>query len=175
MRLLASICAVVALSAVGARAQGPVEATRPSIAVVSGQRVSLESAEGKAGQARMQALQRERAVDLQARQRTLNETRQKLAEATDAVARGELQREASVQQADFDRAAAQAQIEIQNLQRQISGEVQARVRAALDEILKGRNVAVVLQQETAVIWAAPGLDLTSEVIAWMDEHPVAAR
>lgn len=144
-----------------------------TVAVVNGQRVSTESADGKAGQVRMQTLQREKAEQLRTRQQTLEGLRLQLAQATEPAVKAQLQQQETLQRQDFERATAQAQIELQNFQRQVAAEVQMRVRQALDEILKGRPITIVLQQESGVLWAAPGLDLTNEVIALMNKKASA--
>jgi Skp family chaperone for outer membrane proteins len=173
MRVFGAMGFVLGLAAASVSAQTG-GAASPLIAVVSAQRVGTQSDEGKAGQARIQTFQRDRANELRSRQQTLNDTRLKLASATETDDRVELQQQEAVQRADFERATAEAQRDLQNLQRQVGAQIQARVRQALDAILKGRDVLVVLPQETAVLWAAPGLDLTDEVIAWLDKNPPAA-
>lgn len=48
------------------------------------------------------------------------------------------------------------------------------VKAALDEVLEGKDVQVVLNQETAVMWSVPGLDLTSAVIEQLNVNTSVA-
>ena len=162
-----SVLAMLVLSgtATGTFAQtAPAIPADVTIVYVSGQRLSNETAIGKEGQTRMQALQRERADDLRSRQQALENTRQSLAQAADQAERTRLQQQEQQQQADLVRAQVQAQNDVQNLQREIQAELRPAVQAALAELLKGTNVEVVLPLETAVMWAAPGRDVTTAVI-----------
>jgi Skp family chaperone for outer membrane proteins len=148
-----------------------------TVAYVSGQRISNESGEGKAGQARVAALQRERAAQLQARQQTITQLRQQQAQVTDAAERNGLRLQEQEEQQGLQRAAVEAQNEIQRLQREIAAELVPRVRAILSGILKGTNVQVVLNSEPSIMWGDPALDLTNAVIERLNESalPAAAR
>jgi Skp family chaperone for outer membrane proteins len=98
-----------------APARGPV-----SIGYISSQRIFSESIEGKAGVARVQTLQQQRANDLRLRQQTLDATRQQLAQATESATRSQLQQQEIQQRTDYDRATAQAQFDFQTLRRQVT-------------------------------------------------------
>lgn len=150
------------------------ESPAPSIAFVSAQRISAETVEGKAGVARVQALQRERTADLRTKQQALEETRRELARTTiDAAERVKLQAQEQSQRTELERAAARAQLDLQALQRDINQELRGKVVGVLEEVAKEKRVQVVLNAETAVVWAAPELDLTAEVIARMSAAPAA--
>jgi Skp family chaperone for outer membrane proteins len=58
----------------------------------------------------------------------------------------------------------QGQVDLQNLQREINTDMNQRVRAALDEILKSQTYQLVLNGDAGVLWAAPELDLTAAVV-----------
>jgi Skp family chaperone for outer membrane proteins len=131
---------------------------------LSPQRIFAESAEGKAELAKLQALQQQKATELQARQKTLQATREQLAQAADGPARTQLMLQEFQQRADLERANVQAQQEMQNLQRQMQAQLQARVKTALDDLGKGQNLQLVLNSDTGVVWAGPGLDLTAAVV-----------
>jgi Skp family chaperone for outer membrane proteins len=63
----------------------------------------------------------------------------------------------------------QAQTEIQAAQRQMQATVQGRVKTILDDVAKAQNLQVVLNADAALVWAAPGLDLTPAVIERMNK------
>jgi Skp family chaperone for outer membrane proteins len=149
----------VLLAATPAVAQVPTDAT---VAVLSSQRISSQSIEGRAGQERLQGLQRQRASELRQKQQALEETRRLIA---DSGATKELKQLESKQRADLDLATVQAQTEFQTTQRDVTLALQAKVRIVLEELLKGTSVQVVLQSEGNIIWTAPGVDLTDAVIA----------
>jgi Skp family chaperone for outer membrane proteins len=142
----------------------------PSLPVgyVSIQRVFTESAEGKAQLARVRELQQRRLGELRTRQQALEDLRQQLAQATNEAVRVQLQQQESQQRTDLERSTAQAQLELQNLQRQTQADVQQRVKGVLDEVVGIQDLQLVLSSDQAVLWSAPGMDLTSEVIERLD-------
>jgi len=142
------------------------------VAYVSAQRISNETTEGKAGVARMQALQRERADQVRFKQQALEATRRQLA-AAPAADRASLQAQEQQQRAELEKLAMQSQADLQGLQRTISTELTPKVKAVVAELVKDTGVQMVLSGESAVVWAADGLDLTSRVIEKMNAHPAA--
>ena len=149
--------------AAGAFQQRPAPPSGP-VAYVVTQRISNETTEGKAGIARIQALQRERTADARTRQETLQATRRQIDATKDSAERTRLQAQEQQQRTDLEKAVNQSQVDLQNLQRQISNELGVKVKAALGDVVKGTGVQVVLSADTTVVWAAQGLDLTSPVI-----------
>jgi Skp family chaperone for outer membrane proteins len=137
----------------------------PLVGVVSSQRVSTETEVGRAGIARVQALQQEKEKDLRAKAVALDATRKSLLKTSDAATRAALQRQADEERAVFEKATAQAQNEIQALQRQVSVDLTNRVKEVLADIVKTTQLQVVLQTESGVLWAAPSTDLTNAVIS----------
>ena len=160
------------LAWVGLNQQRPAPAAGP-LAYVSAQRISAETTEGKAGLARVQALQRERTADVRTKQQALETTRRQLTTAQ-ADARTRLQTQEQQQRSELELAIARAQADIQSTQRQVSADLLAKVRTVVGEVVKGRDTQVVLNLETAVVWAAPRLDLTDAVIAHMNATPAPA-
>jgi len=155
---------------------GQTPASRPALAIgyISAQRVFVESAEGKAQGARLQALQQQKASEIRARQQTLENVRRQGAQATDGAARAQFLQQESQQRTDLERATVQAQQELQNLQRQVQTDFQVRVKGVLDELVKGRELQLVLNSDLAVLWSAPGLDLTATVIERLNSKTTAA-
>ena len=151
----------------------PAQAIGP-VAFVSSQRISNETAEGKAGIARLQTMQRERRADARTKQQTLEATRTQLARRR--VTNGyDDRRRSNSSEPSSNEAVAQAQADIQALQRQISTEITPKVKAAVEEIAKTIGVQVVLSGDNTVVWAAPGLDLTSRVIEQMNASATPPR
>jgi len=72
---------------------------------------------------------------------------------------------------EFERVVAQSQADIQNLQRQLSGDLMAKVLPILEQLVAGTDVQIVLQSDGPVIWAAPGLDLTAAVVERLNAAP----
>ena len=155
------------------RAQSAPAVSGP-VAYVSTVRIQNETEYGKTRVAKLQALQKEQATDIRTKRQALEATRAQLPLAKDAVARTRLQGQEQQQRAELERAVAQSQTEMQTVQRQISAEVVTKVRAALQDIVKGSPVLIVFNGETSVLWAAPGVDLTTAVVEHMNASPQAA-
>ena len=155
---------------------GQAPTTRPSLPVgyVNIQRVMAESAAGKTELARVQTLQQQRANELRTRQQTLEGIRSQLAQASESAARVKLQQQELQQRTDLERATVQAQQELQNLQRKVVSDFQIRVRGIVEELVKGQGLQLVLNGEQAVIWSAPGADLTNSVIERLNSQSKAA-
>ena len=153
-------------------AQAPTIPTDARVAYVSVQRISTESAAGKAATSRVTALQQQKASELRSKQQAVQETRRLIAQANTPEERTRLAALEVSQQTDFERATAQAQADLQNLQREINVEMRPRVTRALDEILKGTHIEVVTNVDSTLVWAAPGLDLTNAVIERLNAAPV---
>lgn len=176
MKTLPVWLAVTVLGAIAVGLAQPRAVTAPGpVAYVSSQRISNETADGKAGVARLQTMQRERAADVRTRQQALETTRQQMTLAKDDAARVRLRAEEQQQRTELERAAAQSQADFLSLQRQVSAEVATKVKAAVQEVVRGTEVHLVLNGESSVVWAAPGLDLTSAVIERMNAQPSAPR
>jgi Skp family chaperone for outer membrane proteins len=151
-----------------ARAQMARVQADATIAYISGERISSETADGRAGQDRIRRFQQQTASGLTARQQALEATRRSLLNATDDTERLKLQQQEQVQRTDLEQAAARAQLDLQELRRQVTADMQSKVREALTQLLLGTDIKIVVQLETAVVWAAPGLDLTGAVIERLD-------
>lgn len=176
MKTLPVWLAVTVLGSIAVGLAQPRAVTAPGpVAYVSSQRISNETADGKAGVARLQTMQRERAADVRTRQQALETTRQQMTLAKDDAARVRLRAEEQQQRTELERAAAQSQADFLSLQRQVSAEVATKVKAAVQEVVRGTEVHLVLNGESSVVWAAPGLDLTSAVIERMNAQPSAPR
>ena len=178
MKRLSVVAVVVAGVSVAVSVAAQRSASVPDgrhIAHVSGQRLSRETNEGKAGLTRLQALQQERAADIRAKQQALELVRQQLGRAgTDAATRTRLEQEDVQRRVEFESAVAQSQVDIQNLQRQLSADLMAKVRPILEELVAGTDVQIVLQSDGPVLWAVPGLDLTAAVIERLNGAAIPA-
>jgi Skp family chaperone for outer membrane proteins len=150
-----------------ARAAAQAPAAGRFVAYVSTQRVATESVEGKAALAKIRALQEEKTADLRKLQEALTAAQSQLTAADDAQAKA-LALEVEQQRADLQKATAEAQAEVQTLQRDLSSALTAKMRVVLDDLLKGTDVQLVLQSESAVVWGVPGADLTNAVIERLD-------
>jgi Skp family chaperone for outer membrane proteins len=159
-----SIVLLATVFSMTARGQAPAARGATQIGYISAQRITTESTEGKAGVARLQAMQQQLTAELRTKQQALDSTAQQLAQASDVAARGRLQEQVVQQRTDLERATAQAQTALQTLQRELQVALQARLKSVLDETLKDQNFQMILNADTSVVWAAPGLDMTTAVL-----------
>ncbi len=149
--------------------QSPAIPPDARVVYVSSTRISSESAPGKAGAARVQAVQQARTADLRSRQQVIETTRKQMASAATPEERSKLTAQEATLRFEFERAAAQAQIELQNLQREISAELRPKLAAVLGQLIKGTKVEVVLTLESGVLWGLPALDVTTAVVERLNE------
>jgi Skp family chaperone for outer membrane proteins len=167
--MIIPLALVVALLSSAAAGQAPASRGPVTIGYVSAQRIFAEATDAKAEVARMQAVQQQKTSDLRTKQQALETTRQQLAGASDGPTRVQLQQQELQQRTDFERSTVQAQADIQAAQRQMQANVQGRVKTVLDEVAKAQNLLVVVNADAALVWAAPGLDLTPAVIERMNK------
>jgi Skp family chaperone for outer membrane proteins len=159
-----------------ARAQGPAAEPRLDtnrLAYFSPQRAYSLSAAGQAAQARLTALQTERAREIEARTRTLETQQQQLQQSSSLLtetARGQRVKELEKFEVDLQRFIQDAQAEITGFQRDVESEFLARLRPALDQVAKDRSLWLVFNEDAGLIaWANPVLDITSEVVKRIDQ------
>ena len=172
MKLAGSVAAILAL----AFAAIPAAAQTPTIGYVSANKILADTAEGREVTARLKTLQQEKALEIKKLQEAVEATRRQLAQTTDPAARAKLQQQEQQQSAEGVRATTQAQVDLQNSQREAQAELQNRVRGIIDEIAKSKKLQIVLNGDSAVVWSAPGVDITPDIIARLNAaaKPAAA-
>jgi Skp family chaperone for outer membrane proteins len=143
----------------------PGGAVSTPVRFVRSQAILSEAKDARLELERLQDMQKQKAAELRAKQQALDAARAQLAQATNAETRAGLIEDERRIRMELEQATLAAQNELQTRQRQVQASMQARVRVVLDEMLKGQDVAVVLNAETSVVWADPRADLTSAVIA----------
>jgi Skp family chaperone for outer membrane proteins len=156
----------------GLNAQGKAAAPA-AVAYVSTQRIGKETAQGKATLARVQAAQQAHNTAIKARQDALEVTRRQLGGTAAAESRARLQALGQQQTLELQSTLVKAQTEQQELAREANAELLKKVQSAVADVVKDRQIQVVLNSETAVIWASPSVDLTDAVIARMNASPQA--
>jgi Skp family chaperone for outer membrane proteins len=140
----------------------------PPIAYISLQQIASQATEAKAATARLDSLRLERAREIAAKERDLEATRLKIANAGGVFqgsARSELQQQEQRERTEVQQLTQKAQADYQALQRELQTTMRKKVSVILDDIARQRGLQVVLNEENAVMWAQPGADLTAEVVA----------
>ena len=136
------------------------------------QRVAAESSDGKAAAEKLKAFQDQKGRELQDRKKTLQAAQQKLESGGSVLsdaARAQLQADIERQQRDLQRLSEDAQQDVQNLAQQVQEEFTRKVLPVVDKVAQEKQVHFVFNAaQSGLIWADPGMDLTSDVIAAMN-------
>jgi Skp family chaperone for outer membrane proteins len=126
------------------------------IATLSVQRLISESAAGRAANQQLQALAQKMSTDVSAKQKELQ---------------GAPSAGGDNRQAELQRFVQQSQAEYANAQRQLQNEFREKLNPIVASVAASHGVDLVLNGDTAVVWAAPSLDLTSAVLARLGAAP----
>jgi outer membrane protein len=141
-------------------------------AYVNLQVVATESAQGKAFNAKVKALQDQRVKELQDKNKAMQSNQEKLDKGASVLndqARAQLQSEIERQQRDIQRATEDAQQELQGLTQQLQGEFEKLVLPALDQVAREKQVHFVFDAaQSGLVWADPSMDLTADVVKALD-------
>jgi outer membrane protein len=149
-------------------------------AYVNMQRVAAESADGRAAAEKLKAFQDQKGRELQDKQKTLQAAQQKLESGGSVLsdaARAQLASDIDKQQRDLQRLSEDAQQDVQNLAQQVEEDFTRRVLPIVGKVAQEKQVHFVFNAgQSGLIWAEPGMDLTTEVIAAMNagSKPAAA-
>jgi Skp family chaperone for outer membrane proteins len=147
-------------------------------AYIQVQVIAATSNEGKAFNAKVEALQQQKVKELQDRQKALQTSQEKLEKSGSVLndqARGQLQADIERQQRDIQRATEDAQQEVTQLTQQLQMEFERRLTPIIDKVAKAKQVHFVFNaQDSGLVWADPSMDLTAEVIKEFDAAGGAA-
>jgi outer membrane protein len=142
------------------------------IAFINPQRVFQESADGKAGLARVNALIQKKQKEGEDRAKALQANQQKLQTSggvMNEAARTQLEKEIERQQKEGERFQQDAQAEINELQQEVQNEFLKKVQPILDQVATEKGLHMVLNAaEAGIAWAPQSLDISSDVIKKLD-------
>jgi len=135
---------------------------------LSPQRAFAESAEGKAGIARLQALEEKQSREIAAKNKALQSQQQALEQSSTVLtadARARQTREVERFRVDVQRFIEEAQAELVGAQREIEGAFLAELRPAVEQVVKAKQLQLVVNLDTdSVIWADASIDITTDVV-----------
>lgn len=146
------------------------------IAFMNIQQVASESAEGKAANARVQALRDKKLQELQARNKQLEAAQQKVqgGNLMSEDARSQAQKEVDRLTVDIQRAQQDADQELNELSQQLNVEFQRKLGPVIQQVSQERGLHLLLSRADAgIVWADTGLDLTAEIIKRFDAATAA--
>jgi len=147
-------------------------------AYVNMQAIAQQSAEGKSLADKLKAAQDAKQRELQDKNKNLQAMQQKLDQGGSVLseaARAQLQTDIDRTQRDLQRASEDAQEELQKLAQQVEEDFTRKVLPIVDKVAKEKQVHFVFNAaQSGLIWADPGMDLTTEVIAALNGSKPAA-
>jgi outer membrane protein len=141
-------------------------------AYVNVQQIAAQSKQGQDANARITALREKLTKELTAVQKQAQDTQKQL-ESQGAVlsddARLDLQTTLDRQQRDLQRMVEDAEQDIERLTISLQQEFSTRLDPVIDRIAREKQVHMIFNvAESGLVWAAPGMDLTADVIAAFD-------
>jgi Skp family chaperone for outer membrane proteins len=141
-------------------------------AFVNLQAVAAQSNDGRAAAEKLKAFQDQKTRELQDKQKTLQAAQQKLESGGSVLsdsARTQLQTDIDRQQRDLQRLSEDANQDVQNLAQQVEEDFTRKVLPIVSKVAQEKQVHFVFNaNQSGLIWAEPGMDLTGEVIAAMN-------
>ena len=150
------------------------------IAFFNPQAVFLASADGRAAVTRVNALIQKKQTENADKAKLLQGNQQKLqtsGSVMNETARIQLEKEIEKQTKDAERFQQDAQAEINELQQEVQNEFVKKLSPIVEALAVEKGLHLVFNAaESGIAWAAPGLDLTADVIKKLDAtaKPAAA-
>jgi Skp family chaperone for outer membrane proteins len=136
------------------------------------QQIAALSNEGKAAQARVNALTQKKQSEIGERQKALQAAQQKLqtgGSVMSETARGQLEKEIDRQTRDLERLNQDAQTDINELTQDVQAEFNKKLFPILQALSEEKALHLLFSATDAgLIWAADGLDLTMEAVKKLD-------
>ena len=128
----------------------------------------------------MQAVVQKKQTEGQTKAKQLQDNQTKLQSSGSVMneaARVQLEKEIERQQKDAERFQQDAQAEINEIQQEVNNEFMKKVQPIIDQIAIEKGLHFVFNApEAGLAWAAPGLDISGDVIKKLDStaKPAAA-
>jgi Skp family chaperone for outer membrane proteins len=146
--------------------------TGAKIAFFNPQAVFQASADGRTAVARVNALIQKKQTENADKAKLLQGNQQKLqtsGSVMNEAARVQLEKEIEKQTKDAERFQQDAQAEINELQQEVQNEFVKKLSPIVEQICKEKGLELMFNaSESGIAWAAPGLELTAEVIKKLD-------
>ena len=142
------------------------------IAFFNPQAVFQASADGRAGVTRVNALIQKKQTENADKAKLLQGNQQKLqtsGSVMNETARVQLEKEIEKQTKDAERFQQDAQAEINELQQEVQNDFVKKLSPIVEALANEKGLHIVFNaSESGIAWAAPGLDLTPDVIKRLD-------
>jgi Skp family chaperone for outer membrane proteins len=135
--------------------------------------IVANSSEGKALNAKAQALQEQKAKELNEKNRALQASQEKLEKSGTVMsdqARNQLQLDIERQQRDIQRFTEDAEQDVQRMAQQLQGEFERKLLPVIEAVAKEKGLHFIFNAvESGLVWAdRANMDLTGEVLQAFD-------
>ena len=164
-----------------AQAEAPKPAPAPfpegaRVAYIFMQGIFNGSADGKAAATRLQEWEKKKTAEIQAKAKEAESLQAKINQGGNVLndaARAQAQRDLQRLQREITAMQEDAQQEGNDLRQQLLGEFSQKVNPIIAAVAKERGLHMIfsVSDEANVAWADPGLDLTAEIIKRVDAAP----
>jgi Skp family chaperone for outer membrane proteins len=169
-------------------AQPPAAAAQPApqqkpfpegakIAFINIPRIAAESVEGKASTGRVNALREKKLAELNTKNKQVETAQQKLNSGglLSEEARAATQKEIDKLNVEIQRMTQDAEAEMQDLQQQLQLDFQRKLSPVIQQIAVEKGLHMIVSADVGLVWAEPGLDLTTEIIKRFDAAAAPAK
>ncbi len=171
-RLLCFAAAVAAIVSTPA----PAQQTPTKIAVINIQAAMINTGDGRKAATELQSRFEPRRKSLESKQGEIAQLQQELNKGSNTMAearRVDLTRQIDTKTKSLQREQQDAEEEFQLEQNKILNDLGQRLMVVIDKYAKDNNYAVVIDigsQQTPVLWAATGIDITKDIIGLYDKN-----
>jgi outer membrane protein len=147
------------------------------IAFINIPRIAAESVEGKSSTSRVNTLREKKLAELTAKNKQVETAQQKLNSGglLSDDARAATQKEIDKLNVEIQRMQQDAEAEMQDLQQQLQLDFQRKLSPVIQQIAVEKGLHMLISTDAGLVWAEPGLDLTSEIIKRFDAAAAGAK
>jgi outer membrane protein len=140
-------------------------------AYINIQEIVANSKEGKQASSSINAMREKLSKELAEREKAMQGTQQKLQNPVlSDAARLELQTELERQQRDLQRMAEDAQQDVDRFTERLQQDFMTKLNPVIDRVATEKKLDLIFNAaDSGLVWAAPGTNLTNEVIAAFDQ------
>lgn len=175
MRIDAKYLGLAALALLAVAPAAKAQQAPTKVAIINIQSAILATKDGEVAREALRVKFEGRSKDLEGRMTEINrkrETLQKAANTLSAEARDKQTREVEDLQKKYQWDAEDFQSDVQQEEQKLVGEIGNRMISIIDEYAKGQNFALVLDvssQQSPVLWAASGIEITRDIVELYDK------
>lgn len=163
-RILIALSAAMAVLLGAARSQ-PVTRTASRIAYVSLQRLGARSTSAQTAAKKLEGRRNELTLAITEKQKAVDTLRLRAARSGGVFRASERQRllgEAERARTELQKLRDDSQHEIQTLQQELQATFRKDLVTVIQDLAKRRGFDILLNEDTAVVWSIPGVDLTDD-------------